>query len=187
VVEILCSSSRRLMALVNEVLDMSRIEAGRLSLHRSSAAPESMVRRAADETRFLAGEKEQTLEWEVAPGLPMLDADQEKVEQVLINLVTNAVKFTPVKGKVRVTAEAVKGGVKFTVADTGPGIGEEELKHLFQKYSELAGRRKADLKGTGLGLFICKSVVEAHGGAIGVESQVGKGSVFHFTLPAGKA
>jgi len=187
VVEILASSSRRLMALVNEVLDMSRIDAGRLTLHRTSAAPESMVRRTIDETRFLAGEREQTVEAKVAPGLQPLDVDQEKVEQVLINLVTNAVKFTPLKGRITVQAEAVKEGVRFTVTDTGPGIGEEELKHLFQKYSELAGRKKADLKGTGLGLFICKSVVEAHGGTIGVESRPGKGSTFHFTLPAGKA
>lgn len=157
-----------------------------MQLHRGPARPDSMVKRAVDETRFLAGEKNQTLESAVAQGLPDLHADQEKVEQVLINLVTNAVKFTPVGGKVAVRAEAVKGGVKFQVSDTGPGLSEEEQGHLFQKYSEMAGRRKAELRGTGLGLFICKSVVEAHGGTIGVVSATGKGSTFHFTLPTGK-
>jgi signal transduction histidine kinase/CheY-like chemotaxis protein len=187
VVEILCSSSKRLLTLVNEVLDMSRIDAGRLSLHRAMARAEVMVRRAVDETRFLAGERSQTLECKVAPGLPDLHADQEKVEQVLINLVTNAIKFTPVGGHVVVTADPVKGAVRFAVTDTGPGLTEQEQKFLFQKYSELAGRKKAELKGTGLGLFICKSVVEAHGGTIGVTSEPGKGSSFHFTLPEGKA
>jgi signal transduction histidine kinase/CheY-like chemotaxis protein len=187
VVEILGSSSKRLMTLVNEVLDMSRIEAGRLSLHRSAANPETMIRRAVDETRFLAGEKNQALDFAAAPKLPELNVDQEKVEQVLINLVTNAIKFTPVAGKLHVSAEAVKGGVRFAVTDTGPGLTPEEQGHLFQKYSELAGRKKAELKGTGLGLFICRSIVEAHGGTIGVTSEAGKGSSFHFTLPTGKA
>jgi signal transduction histidine kinase/CheY-like chemotaxis protein len=187
VVEILASSSKRLMALVNEVLDMSRIEAGRLQLHRSEARPEPMVKRAVDETKFLAGEKSQILDYAVAAGLPDLHADQEKVEQVLINLVTNAVKFTPVGGRLKVTADPVKGGVKFAVSDTGPGLTPEEQGHLFEKYSELAGRRKSELRGTGLGLFICRSVVEAHGGTIGVDSTVGQGSTFHFTIPTGKA
>jgi signal transduction histidine kinase/CheY-like chemotaxis protein len=187
VVDILCSSSHRLLTLVNEVLDMSRIEAGRLSLHRGPARAETMVRRAVDETRFLAGEKSQTLDSAVPAGLEALHVDQEKVEQVLINLVTNAIKFTPVGGKVHVAAEAVKGGVRFSVNDTGPGLTPEEKGHLFEKYSELAGRKKTELKGTGLGLFICRSVVEAHGGTIGVESAPGKGSTFHFTLPTGKA
>ena len=186
VVEILSSSSRRLMSLVNEVLDMSRIEAGRLSLHRAPTPPSAVVRRAVDEIRFIAGEKEQAVETAVPDGLPELDADQEKVEQVLVNLLTNAIKFTPVKGKVRVEAAALKDAVQFSVLDTGPGLAEQERKHLFQKYSELAGRKKAELKGTGLGLFICKSVVEAHGGVIGVDSEPGKGSVFRFTIPIGK-
>ena len=187
VVEILSSSSRRLMSLVNEVLDMSRIEAGRLTLHRSSTPPSAIVRRAVDEIRFIAGEKEHAIETSVPDGLPELDADQEKVEQVLVNLLTNAIKFTPVKGKVRVEVTALKDAVQFAVRDTGPGLAEQERKHLFQKYSELAGRKKAELKGTGLGLFICKSVVEAHGGVIGVDSEPGKGSLFHFTIPTGKA
>ncbi len=186
VVEILASSSRRLMALVNEVLDMSRIEAGRLQLHRASTAPATMVKRAVDETKFLAGEKSQILDYTVQDGVPELFADQEKVEQVLINLVTNAVKFTPVGGRLQVAAEAVKGAVRFSVKDTGPGLSAEERGHLFEKYSELAGRRKSELRGTGLGLFICRSVVEAHGGVIGVDSVVGEGSCFHFTIPTGK-
>ena len=140
-----------------------------------------------DEIRFIAGEKEQAVETDLPAGLPDVDADQEKVEQVLVNLLTNAIKFTPVKGKVRVEVSAVKDAVQFVVRDTGPGLAEQERKHLFQKYSELAGRKKSELKGTGLGLFICKSVVEAHGGVIGVDSEPGKGSVFHFTIPAGKA
>jgi signal transduction histidine kinase/CheY-like chemotaxis protein len=187
VVEILASSSKRLMALVNEVLDMSRIEAGRLQLHRATCAPSAIVRRAVDETKFLAGEKSQILDCAVAEGVADLYADQEKIEQVLINLVTNAVKFTPVGGKLKVTAEPVKNGVRFAVSDTGPGLSPEDQGHLFEKYSELAGRRKSELRGTGLGLFICRSVVEAHGGTIGVESALGQGSTFHFVIPTGKA
>jgi signal transduction histidine kinase len=175
-----------IMALVNEVLDMSRIEAGRLQLHRAAAKPDTMIRRAVDETKFLAGEKSQILDYAVDPAVPELFADQEKVEQVLINLVTNAVKFTPVGGRLKVTADPVKGGVRFAVTDTGPGLSVEDQGHLFEKYSELAGRRKTELRGTGLGLFICRSIVEAHGGTIGVTSEPGKGSCFHFVIPSGK-
>ncbi len=187
VVDILCSSSKRLMTLVNEVLDMSRIEAGRLSLRKGKAQPSAMVRRALDETRFIAGEKDLQVSSGVPDGLPALHADQEKLEQVLINLLTNSIKFTPSGGKVVVNLSSTKQGVRFEVTDTGPGLTVDEQKQLFQKYSELAGRKKADLKGTGLGLFICKSVVEGHGGIIGVQSEVGKGSTFHFTIPAGGA
>lgn len=186
VVDILSSSSKRLMTLVNEVLDMSRIEAGRLTLHRGPTMVPAMVRRALDETRFLAGERNLKVESKVDPDAPILHVDQEKVEQVLINLLTNAIKFTPVGGSVSLDATKAKGGVLFEVSDTGPGLSPEEQGQLFQKYSELAGRKKAELKGTGLGLFICKSVVESHGGAIGVTSEPGKGSCFHFTLPEGK-
>ncbi len=188
IVDILSGSSRRLMGLVNEVLDMSRIEAGRLSLHREIVSPGDAVRRAVEESRFIAGEKSQNLKAEVPEGLPPVDADREKIEQVLLNLVTNAVKFTPVKGSVTVRAALDRTGgkrwVRFEVADTGPGLNAEEQTKLFQKYSELEGRKKAELKGTGLGLFICKSIVEAHGGVIGAESEPGKGSTFHFRIPA---
>lgn len=187
VVDILCSSSKRLMTLVNEVLDMSRIEAGRLSLRKGKAQPSAMVRRALDETRFIAGEKGLQVTHGVPGDVPALHADQEKLEQVLINLLTNSIKFTPQGGKVHVGVAVEKAGIRFEVSDTGPGLTEDEQKHLFQKYSELAGRKKAELKGTGLGLFICKSVVEGHGGTIGVKSEAGKGSTFHFTIPTGGA
>lgn len=186
VVDILCSSSKRLMTLVNEVLDMSRIEAGRLTLHRGPASAVAALRRAVDETRFLAGERNLVMESGAGDGIPEFVADQEKVEQVLINLLTNAIKFTPVGGRVSVRAEPSGTFVRFAVTDTGPGLTEEEQGQLFQRYSKLAGSRKSELKSTGLGLFICKSVVEAHGGTIGVESAPGKGSTFFFTLPGGK-
>jgi signal transduction histidine kinase len=190
IVEILTGSSRRLMSLVNEVLDMSRIDAGRLNLHREDFAVQEAVRRVADESRFIAGEKSIGLEYTVAPEVGLLNADREKLEQVLINLVTNAVKFTPVGGKVtlRVRLDGDRKGnfIRFEVEDTGPGLTDEERSKLFQKYSELEGRKKAELKGTGLGLFICKSIVEAHGGTIGVESTPGEGSLFHFRLPMAK-
>ncbi|MHC4923071.1 MAG: hybrid sensor histidine kinase/response regulator [Planctomycetota bacterium] len=186
VVEILQSSSKRLMSLVNEVLDMSRIEAGRLTLHKGLGDPKAMVRRAVDETKFLAGEKGITLDAEIsADPFPGMLLDNEKVEQVLINLCTNAIKFTPSGGSVTVRTLPAKKGVRFEVCDTGPGLSQEEKAFLFEKYSKLAGKRKAELKGTGLGLFICKSIVEAHGGTIDVDTEPGKGSTFHFTLPPG--
>jgi signal transduction histidine kinase len=184
VCDILQSSSRRLMSLVNEVLDMSRIEAGRLTLHRGLGDPRSVVQRAVDETRFLAGEKGITLKAEISSEeFPPLHVDNEKVEQVLINLCTNAIKFTPSEGSVTVRALPSKTGVTFEVTDTGAGLTADEQAMLFEKYSKLSGSRKAEIKGTGLGLFICKSIVEAHGGTIGVTSEPGKGSTFRFTLP----
>jgi signal transduction histidine kinase len=140
------------------------------------------VSEAHDMLRPIAAEKSLRLHVIVAEGLPTITADAGRVLQVLSNLVGNAVKFTPAGGRVTVRAEQVAGNVRFCVADTGSGIPPEQLPHIFGR---LWQADRSDRRGIGLGLAIAKGIVEAHGGRISVESRVGEGTSFYFTLGAG--
>jgi signal transduction histidine kinase len=115
--------------------------------------------------------------------LPQINADARRLEQVLSNLITNAIKFTPAGGAVEVGACRNKGDVKFWVKDTGEGIPPDEVGHLFHKYRQVLSSKMSENKGTGLGLVICKMITEAHGGTISVKSDLGKGSLFTVELP----
>ena len=121
---------------------------------------------------------------EIPDGLPPLDADPERVHQVLFNLVDNAVRFTPPGGEVTIAAERHNGSVELRVADTGVGIAPEHLPRLFERFYRVDPSRSREEGGTGIGLAIARSVVEAHGGHIRAESEPGQGSVFTFDLPA---
>jgi signal transduction histidine kinase len=120
------------------------------------------------------------MEASVADGLPAVLADAARIQQVLSNLVGNAVKFTPRQGQITVSADLLDKEVRFAVIDTGPGIPPEQVPHIFGRFWQA---RSADRRGIGLGLAIAKGIVEAHSGRIWVESQVGVGSTFYFTLP----
>jgi len=121
---------------------------------------------------------------ELGVGLPPVDADAERIHQVLFNLVDNAVRFTPPGGAVTIGAHRVNGHVEISVADTGSGIPSEALPRLFERFYRVDTARSREDGGTGIGLAIARSIVEAHGGHIHAESQMGKGSVFTFDLPA---
>ncbi len=179
------SNADRLTRLINDLLDLSRIEAGKIDLKPANLALVSLAQEIADNIRPVAVEKLISLEVAAADGGTTAWADRDKIIQVLMNLIGNAVKFTPERGKVTVAVH--KNGarwVEISVADTGPGILPEEASRIFDRFYQIAQAGKQKAKGTGLGLAICKALVEMHGGKIWMESEVGKGSTFSFTLPA---
>jgi signal transduction histidine kinase len=135
---------------------------------------------AVDLMRPLATDRSITLATRVSPDLPLALCDRDRIVQVLSNLVGNAIKFTPSGGRIEVAVEAVAEGVRVSVRDTGMGIAREQLEHVFDRFWQA---NRADRQGAGLGLAIAKAIVEAHDGAIGVESEVGRGTCFHFVIP----
>jgi signal transduction histidine kinase len=166
--------------MIDDLLDISRIEAGRLAIE---PAPESMaplLEEAVEMHRRAAGEQEVELSLCVEEPLPPVVVDRDRIVQVLGNLIGNALKFTPPGGRVEVGAATEGEEVVCWVADTGAGIAPEQLPHLFDRFWQA---RPTDRRGLGLGLAIVKGLVAAHGGRIGVESEPGRGSRFRFTLP----
>jgi signal transduction histidine kinase len=166
-------------------LDLSKIEAGKIELRPANLAMILLVKEVAEVLRAVAAEKLITLEVTSADDRVNVWADRDKVVQILMNLVGNAIKFTPAHGRIAIAVETSDSEwVKCSVADTGPGISSAEAAKIFDKFyqAEQSNRQKA--KGTGLGLAISKALVEMHGGKIWIESELDKGSVFCFTLPA---
>ena len=172
--------ARRMQRLRQDLLDVASIEQGRLSVEWDVWHPDAVAAEALEAFAPLAAEKGLELASEVAPGLPDLEGDRERVLQVLANLLGNAVKFTPQGGRVVLRVEPAPGEVRFTVHDTGPGIAPENLEHVFDRFWK---SRTANRHGAGLGLAISRGIVEAHGGRIWVQSEPGQGSAFSFSLP----
>lgn len=181
--EVMIHEGRRLTQLVNDVLDLSKIESGRLEWREQLAPPSRLVSEAAAAAAGLFGEKPGVRFFsETAPGTPDLLVDPDRIKQVLINLLSNAVKFTN-QGEIRLWAGRVgAGAVRFLVSDTGPGIPEERRALIFERFYQGPSERGKP-KGTGLGLAISKEIVERCGGRIEVESGPSGGSVFSVTLP----
>lgn len=179
------SNTDRLSRLINDLLDLSRIESGHVEVRPTNLPLTALAEEVAEHMKALAAEK--LIRIEIPPADPKVTAwaDRDKVTQVLMNLISNAVKFTPRDGKITVALE--KNGsdyIQISVADTGPGILPEERNRIFSKFYQVANVDKQKPKGSGLGLAISKALVEMHGGKIWMESEVGKGSTFYFTLPA---
>jgi signal transduction histidine kinase len=174
-----------LSTMIDDMLDMSRLEAGQLGLRRKTCRIESMVERLRPTLDQKAALRNIRLKYELAPGLPAVYCDPEKIGRVIVNLSINAVKFSPDQGEIEIRAENVpqRGEVRFTVKDQGPGIRAESLKLLFERFAQVGTPNKSVIKGYGLGLNICKELVHLNLGDIGVESHPGKGSAFWFTLP----
>jgi signal transduction histidine kinase len=168
--------------LINSVLDIAKIESGQFSLNLGEYALESVVETVRSATEALAETKKLALKTDVAAALPVGLGDEQRLTQVLLNLVGNAIKFTD-RGEVRVTAKAVNGHFAVCVMDTGPGIPESERTRIFEQFHQVDSSLSKEKGGTGLGLAIAKQIVEMHGGRIWVESTVGKGSTFHMQLP----
>ena len=167
--------------LIEDLLDITRVEAGSLALVRSELAVRSFLGDALGSQRLLASEASHELRIEIDEDLPPLCADPDRLLQVLENLVGNAIKFTQDGGTITVTAMRDADEVRFSIADTGAGIPAQSLPHVFDRFWQA---RRAGSRGAGLGLAICKGIVEAHGGRIWVESTEGRGSTFSFTIPA---
>ncbi len=174
------SSTAWMNRLIEDLLDVARVEAGRLALERS---PHDLVRVISEATVMLEpliAEKSLTLREELPDYLPRANVDSRRIVQVLENLVSNAVKHTAAGGEIRIHAEASNGEIRVSVRDTGSGIPSENLPHLFDRFWQARGARRG---GAGLGLAIAKGIVEAHGGRMWVESELGSGSVFGFSIP----
>jgi signal transduction histidine kinase len=183
-IHIVQQAAERMQRLVEDLLDVSRIEHGTFALRRSAIAPAALLAEAERMLRPLAAAHGVTLEFAAPGSPPAIEADGERLLQVLSNLIGNAVKFTPSGGRVRVLAGAAGGGLQVSVADTGPGIPAEQLPHVFGAFRQA---HAGDHRGVGLGLWIAQSIVAAHGGTLWVDSREGEGSTFHFTVPAAPA
>ena len=179
--EAIGESAELMSRMIQDLLDVSNIEGGRLSLERDQQPVQPLVERAMQMFAGIAAAHSIALAESVAPGLPPMDADGERVLQVLANLISNAVKFTPDGGRIELSARRVDEAIELAVTDTGPGIPPEDLDHIFDRYWH--ARRSARTGGSGLGLAIARGLVEAHGGRIRVESALGTGSTFRFTIP----
>src|SRR6266508_6472382 len=185
--QIMLMQSERLGRLVDQLLDLSRLESGELTLRREGVPLRRLVAEVLSEVEVVRSGREVRVEDRVPDDIPAVFADRERLHQVLFNLLDNAVRLTPPGGEVVVSAHRVDGRCEVSVTDTGPGIPAEHLPRLFERFYRVDRARARDDGGTGIGLAIARSVVEAHGGRIRAESQVGKGSVFTFDLPVAPA
>ena len=176
------ASGQHLLQLINDILDLSKIEAGRLQLSLENVPVLANLAEVSDALQPLVDKKSQTLVLHASPELTVL-ADSTRFKQMLMNLLGNAIKFTPEGGKIELTARRAGEDVRIEVRDSGPGIPPEEQQRIFEAFHRLRQSDKA-AEGTGLGLAITLSLVELHGGRLGLESEPGVGSCFYFTLPA---
>jgi signal transduction histidine kinase len=176
------TNGKHLLGLINTVLDIAKIESGQFTLNMAEYAIESVVETVRSATESLAQNKKLVLKTEVAKPLPVGVGDEQRLTQVLLNLVGNAIKFTDT-GEVRVTASTIDGHFNVSVSDTGPGIPAEHQLRIFEQFQQVDNSNTRAKGGTGLGLAIARQIVEMHGGRIWVESTLGKGSTFHMELP----
>ena len=182
VLERLQANGKHLLGLINDVLDLSKIEAGQLTLSLDDYSMRDVVHGVISAVEPLAAEKQLAFKAEVAPELPTGHGDGRRLSQVLLNLVGNAIKFTD-KGEVAIRAEATNGAFTVAVCDTGPGIAPTDQAKIFEEFQQADSSITRKKGGTGLGLSIAKRIIEMHGGRIWVESKLGRGSTFYFTLP----
>ncbi|MFZ2961034.1 MAG: PAS domain S-box protein [Candidatus Ozemobacteraceae bacterium] len=188
-VRVIEESGRHLLALINDILDLSKIEAGRLDFQFDDVDFESIVRSSLHLVRQLASKKKLQIGLKFDSLAGPIRADERRVKQILVNLLSNAVKFTPEGGNIglELVQDPERNCVRCTVWDTGIGISPEELPRLFRPFTQLAGGLNRQHDGTGLGLALTAKLVERHGGTLEVESRVGCGSRFSFSLPLAKA
>ena len=171
---------------IDELLDLAKGEIGMLQVHPRPVDIRQLLRGIAEDMKATISSNEQSLTLALAPSLPPVWGDEERLRQVVLNLLINASKFTPEGGKITLKANKNERVVVVEIEDTGPGIPEEEQKRLFQPYHRQIGDRER-LSGLGLGLALCKYLVELQGGRIWVESEAGKGSTFGFSVPIATA
>jgi len=179
-IDVILSSARRMNRLIQDLLTIATIEADRMPLQRELLSPSALVHEAVEIAGQRAAARSIGLRAVVAGELPLISADGDRLLQVLSNLIDNATRFTPEGGEVVARVESTRYDVQFAVADNGCGIPSEDLPFIFDSFWRRRGRT---VEGAGLGLAIAKAIVEAHGGSIGVESVVGEGSTFHFSIP----
>ncbi len=179
--QIIDRESQQLGVLINSLLDMSRLESGHFEINKRLLPIRDTIVDSIQIFHSLARDKDVELSEEIPPVLPEIEIDAERLRQVVINLLSNAIKFSDPGGSVKARVESRNGELLFQVSDKGVGINEESMPHLFERFYR--AEDKLARGGTGLGLYICRQIIEAHGGHIWAESEIGKGSTFSFTLP----
>jgi signal transduction histidine kinase len=182
--EVMLAQSERLGRLVDQLLDLSRLESGDVPLEQEDVQLQPLVMQVLSEIEVARAESGVRVDSQIPEDLPAAFADRERIHQVLFNLVDNAIRFTPRGGEVTVSANRHNGSVEVKVQDTGVGIAAEHLPKLFERFYRVDSARSREDGGTGIGLAIARSVVEAHGGHISADSRIGHGSTFTFELPA---
>jgi signal transduction histidine kinase len=183
------NGGQTLLGMVNDLLDISKLEDGSLKLEYGSVDPAVLAERATSQVSLLTREKGLNLVMDVSPDLSAFSGDEDKLRRTLVNLLGNAIKFTPAGGTVTVVSRRLENeeAIFFSVQDTGEGIPREAFGRIFEKFGQVESRKAGRKMSTGLGLTFCKMAVEAHGGRIWVESELGRGSQFNFTVPMGRA
>jgi PAS domain S-box-containing protein len=192
---IISEESDRLTRLINDFLDLAKIESGRMQWETVEISVPEVIKTAINATRALAAKTNLKVKVTVSPNLPAATSDKDRLVQVITNLLSNAIKFTPEGGNIEVKAQTLKGDksrkkadmVMVSVTDSGIGIAPKDHKSVFEKFKQVGDTLTDKPKGTGLGLPICKEIIEHYGGKIWVESELGKGSTFFFTLPMAQA
>jgi two-component system sensor histidine kinase/response regulator len=173
------SGAKTLLGMINDLLDIEKMEAGKSHLQNDDVSAAALVADAIAQVAPLTSQSGTTIVNDARTELPRFRGDEKKLRRTLVNLIANAIKFSDA-GTVTITASATDGQMRFAVRDTGPGIAAEAFERIFEKFGQVGSHSKV---GTGLGLAFCKLAVEAHGGRIAVESTVGEGSTFTFTIP----
>jgi signal transduction histidine kinase len=181
-VEDVMSAGRHLLSLINDVLDLAKIEAGRMELELSQVEVPELLRSAVSMHAEGAGRRGIHLALQTEPEEIAITADDRRVRQIVFNLLSNAIKFAPPDGRVDISARLDDGHIEIAVSDTGPGIPAEDQRTIFEEFEQASDGKQAE-EGTGLGLPLSRKLVELHGGRLWVESEVGRGSTFRFTLP----
>lgn len=174
-------SIKRLVGLINDLLDIEKIEAGKWELTFSTVSVSDIVEQSIESVQVLAQQKEIT--FETKTGALEIYADEKRLIQVLVNLLSNAIKYSPEKGKIRVTVERPRGWVEIRVSDQGRGIPEDDLSKVFDRFQQVEASDATAKGGTGLGLAVCQGIIAEHKGTIGVESELGHGATFWFRIP----
>jgi signal transduction histidine kinase len=177
------TSGRHLLSLINEILDLSKVEAGRMELEVATFDLPLAIDNARTFVRERATRHGINLDVNVDERLGDFVGDERKIKQILLNLLSNAVKFTPEGGRIGISARQTDGSVEISVSDTGIGIAPQDQPKIFEEFRQVGSDYAHKSEGTGLGLTLAKKFVELHGGRIWLESEVGKGSTFTFTLP----
>jgi two-component system sensor histidine kinase MtrB len=181
--EVIAESSAQLQKMINDLLDLARSDAGKLRIEPKPTPVAPLVQRVGRQMRPHFEERSQGFSVSVDDGLPDVEADPDRIAQVLANLLTNANKYAHESADVKLAATRVGDEIEFAVSDNGPGLGEEELEHVFDRFWRAQSGETQEVGGTGLGLAIAKSLVDLHGGAISATSAQGEGATFRFVLP----
>lgn len=180
---IISEECTRLSRLVDDLLDLQRLEAGRAKWDVKPQDLSKVITTCARVFEAMALSKSMTLVVDCPPSLPPVEADSDKISQVLSNLLSNAIKYTPACGTVQLSVEADNNNILIRVADSGPGIPRDQWEHIFDRFSQLANPDVREIAGAGLGLYIVRQIIKRHGGAVWVNSEVGKGAEFFVSLP----